>query len=157
MAIHTLRREQLIPRPLDEVFAFFADARNLEAITPAWLSFQIRTPQPIAMRPGAILDYRLRWHGFPIAWKTRIESWNAPHSFTDVQLRGPYRLWHHVHSFAAEAGGTRMVDRVSYELPLGPIGDLANAVLVHRDLERVFDFRAQAIAGLFPSHTGARR
>jgi ligand-binding SRPBCC domain-containing protein len=154
MAIHTLRREQFIPRPLAEVFAFFADARNLATITPAWLNFQILTAEPVAMRPGTRLDYRLKWHGLPIRWQTGIEEWNPPHGFTDVQLRGPYRLWHHTHTFVAEPEGTRMLDVVSYELPLGPIGDLARALTVRRDLERVFDYRSQAIKKLFPAGPG---
>jgi ligand-binding SRPBCC domain-containing protein len=157
MAIHTLRREQFIARPRDDVFGFFADASNLETITPAWLNFQIRTPRPIVMGAGVMLDYRLRWHGFPIAWKTRIEVWEAPLSFTDLQVRGPYRLWHHVHSFLAVPGGTRMTDLVTYELPLGPCGELAHALLVRRDLERVFDYRSRAIDSLFPGGTGIRR
>uniref|UniRef100_Q01V94 Cyclase/dehydrase n=1 Tax=Solibacter usitatus (strain Ellin6076) TaxID=234267 RepID=Q01V94_SOLUE len=148
MAIHTLHREQLIPLPLGEVFPFFADARNLETITPSWLNFQILTPQPIAMRVGVILDYRLRWHGLPIVWKTEIVEWKAPQSFTDLQIRGPYRLWRHVHTFAAEAGGTRVTDHVTYELPLGLLGELARVIMVRRDLERVFDFRANAIKAL---------
>ena len=151
MAIHTLRREQFIPRPLEEVFVFFADARNLGKITPAWLNFQILTPQPIAMRPGTLLDYRLRWHGLPIAWKTEIVAWNPPHGFTDVQLRGPYRSWRHVHTFRAEPEGTRMTDVVTYELPLGRLGELAHVLTVRRDLERVFDYRVQVIERLFPT------
>ena len=113
MSIHTLKREQIIPLPIEEVFAFFADAANLETITPAWLNFRILTPGPIALRAGARLDYRLKWHGLPIAWKTEIVAWKPPYGFTDVQLRGPYRLWHHVHSFFAESEGTRMIDLVS--------------------------------------------
>jgi ligand-binding SRPBCC domain-containing protein len=151
MAIHTLRREQFIPRPLEEVFAFFADARNLATITPAWLNFQILTPEPVAMRPGTRLDYRLKWHGLPIRWQTGIEEWNPPHRFTDVQLRGPYRLWHHAHTFVAERKGARMLDVVSYELPLGPFGDIAHTLTVRRDLERVFDYRSQVIDRLFPA------
>jgi ligand-binding SRPBCC domain-containing protein len=158
MSIHTLRREQVIPSPLEEVFSFFADSRNLETITPAWLSFRILNPQPIQMRAGTRLDYRLKWHGLPIAWKTEILAWNPPYSFTDVQMRGPYRLWHHVHSFSAEPRGTRMVDVVSYQLPLGAIGELAHATLVRGDLERVFDHRCRLIESLFsPPHSGARR
>jgi ligand-binding SRPBCC domain-containing protein len=151
MAIHTLRREQFIPRPLEEVFAFFADARNLAVITPEWLNFQILTPEPVAMRPGTRLDYRLKWHGLPIRWQTGIEEWNPPHGFTDVQLRGPYRRWHHAHTFVTEPKGARMLDVVRYELPLGPFGDLAHAITVRRDLERVFDYRSQAIERLFPT------
>ena len=155
MAVHTLRREQLVERPLEEVFEFFSDARNLEAITPQWLNFQILTPGPIEIHAGTLLDYRLRWHGLPIQWRTEIEAWNPPYGFTDVQLKGPYKLWHHTHSFAAEAGGTRMVDVVRYELPLGVLGEIAHVVNVRRELEQVFDYRVKVIGERFAP--GVRR
>ena len=149
MAIYTLRREQLVPRPLEEVFGFFSDARNLQKITPPWLNFQILTAEPIDIQPGTLLDYRLKWHGFGIRWRTRIVTWNPPHAFTDEQIRGPYRLWNHTHTFTTEAGGTRMVDAVNYQLPLGILGAIAHRLAVRRDLERVFDYRRRAIACLF--------
>ena len=149
MAIYTLRREQVVPRPVEEVFAFFSDARNLQTITPHWLSFQVLTAGPIDISPGTLLDYRLKWHGLGIQWRTRIETWNPPRTFTDVQIRGPYRSWHHTHTFAVEVGGTRMVDVVNYELPLGVLGAIAHKLGVRRDLERVFDYRRQVIASLF--------
>jgi ligand-binding SRPBCC domain-containing protein len=151
MSTYTLRREQLVPRPLEEVFDFFSDARNLQRITPPWLNFQVLTAGPIDIRPGTLLDYRLKWHGLSIGWRTEIETWKPPHILTDVQIRGPYKLWHHTHTFTAEAGGTRMRDEVNYRLPLGFLGALAHKVGVRRDLERVFDFRQQAIASLFGS------
>ncbi|MEO8594649.1 MAG: SRPBCC family protein [Candidatus Solibacter sp.] len=151
MSIYTLRREQWIARPLEEVFDFFSDAANLQLITPAWLSFQILTRPPIEMKTGTLLDYRLKWHGFPIAWRTKIVTWNPPRGFTDIQLRGPYRLWHHTHSFAAQEGGTRMVDLVNYELPLGFLGLVAHDLGVRRDLEGVFDYRARLIEERFPA------
>ena len=151
MAIYTLRREQLVPRPLEEVFGFFSDARNLQKITPPWLNFQILTAEPIDIQPGTLLDYRLKWHGLGIRWRTRIVTWNPPHAFTDEQIRGPYHLWHHTHTFTAEAGGTRMVDVVNYQLPLGILGAIAHRLAVRRDLECVFDYRRQAIACLFSS------
>jgi hypothetical protein len=157
MAVHTLRREQTIPRPIEQVFAFFADAGNLEKITPPWLNFYILTPSPIAMRAGTLLDYRLRWHVIPIRWQTGILTWNPPHDFSDEQLRGPYRLWRHLHTFLPDATGTRMIDLVTYELPLGPIGDLAHAMRVRRDLGRIFDYRARVIEDTFRSPTGVRR
>lgn len=129
---------------------FFSDAGNLQKITPHWLSFQIPTAGPIDIRPGTLLDYRLKWHGFPVKWRTEIVTWNPPRVFTDVQIRGPYRLWHHTHTFTAEAGGTRMADVVNYELPLGVLGAIAHRFGVRRDLEQVFDYRQQVIASLFP-------
>ncbi len=149
MAIYTLRREQVVARPLEEVFGFFSDARNLQKITPPWLNFQILTAEPIDIQPGTLLEYRLKWHGLGIRWRTRIVTWNPPHVFVDEQIRGPYRLWHHTHTFTAEGGGTRMVDEVNYELPLGILGAIAHRLAVRRDLERVFDYRQRVIASLF--------
>ena len=143
---HTLRREQHLPGAPKEVFPFFADAGNLEAVTPPWLGFEVVTPRPIAMRPGALIEYRLRLHRLPVSWLTRIEEWEPGVRFVDAQLTGPYKLWHHTHEFEpAPGGGTLMRDIVRYALPLGPLGTLAHAVLVRRDVQRIFDFRAQAI------------
>ena len=147
---HTLVREQRLPgRPAD-VFPFFADAGNLEAITPAWLGFRIVTPRPIEMRVGALIEYRLRLHGLPVAWLTRIEEWDADPArprFVDAQLNGPYKLWHHTHEFEPDgAGGTIMRDTVRYALPLGPLGEVARRLFVARDLEAIFAFRAQTVA-----------
>ena len=145
----TLEREQVLPAPPDEVFALFADARNLEAITPPWLHFRVVTAGEIEMRPGTLIEYRLRLHRIPIRWLTRIESWVPGRRFEDLQLRGPYRLWHHTHTFEACDGGTRVRDRVRYALRLGPLGRLAHAAIVRRDLERIFDFRRDAVAARF--------
>lgn len=144
---HTYRfeRTQLIPRPLAEVFPFFSDAGNLEAITPPSLHFHILTPRPIPMRAGTLIDYRIRICGVPMAWRTRIDSFEPPHRFSDSQIRGPYKLWLHTHTFEETPEGTRMTDRVEYQLRLGPIGWMANAIFVRRQLEYIFDFRRQAI------------
>lgn len=146
MTVHVLERSQhLLGRP-DEVFGFFADAWNLEAITPPWLRFRVVTPRPLEMRAGAHIAYRLRLHGMPIRWLTRIEVWEPPLRFVDVQVRGPYRLWHHTHSFEPDGDGTLIRDRVRYALPLGPLGELAHAAIVCRDLRRIFAFRHAAVA-----------
>lgn len=146
---YILRYEQWFPRPVSQVFDFFADARNLETITPPWLAFQIATPGSIPMRAGATITYRLRWHGVPIRWVTEIECWEPPFGFVDVQRQGPYALWHHTHAFEEHNGGTRMTDRVRYRLPLGLIGGVFHRLLVRRDLERIFDYRAQRVNELF--------
>jgi ligand-binding SRPBCC domain-containing protein len=146
---HTLRREQQIPRPIDEVFAFFSDARNLEDITPPWLGFRTLTPGPIHLAAGTQIRYRLRVRGLPVSWTTEIRRWNPPSRFVDVQLRGPYQLWHHTHRFEPCDGGTRMIDTVRYRLPLGPIGRLVNALMVRRDVERIFAYRNRRIAETF--------
>ena len=142
-----LRREQRLPGTPDEVFPFFADAHNLEAITPPWLGFRVLTPQPIEMRPGALIEYRLALHGLPLSWLTRIEEWVPGERFVDAQLAGPYALWHHTHEFAPDpGGGTLMRDTVRYALPYGPFGEIARRLFVARDLEAIFDHRTQAVA-----------
>ena len=144
---HTLRREQVLPGPPEDVFPFFADAGNLEAITPPELSFDIVTPRPIDMHVGTLIEYRLRLHGLPISWLTRIEVWEPGVRFVDQQLRGPYALWHHTHEFERTADGdTRMRDTVRYAIPFGPFGELAHLLFVRRDLDRIFDFRTEEVA-----------
>ncbi len=146
---HTLRREQWIPRPLDEVFSFFCDARNLEELTPPWLGFRILTAGPISLAAGATIRYRLAWHGLPVTWTTQIRRWDPPFRFIDAQLRGPYQLWHHTHRFEAHAGGTRMTDVVRYRLRFGVIGRAVHALKVRRDVERIFDYRSERIGERF--------
>jgi ligand-binding SRPBCC domain-containing protein len=142
-----LERSTWLPRPVDDTFAFFADASNLERITPPELRFRIVTPWPIEMRRGTLIEYRLALFGLPFSWRTEIGEWMPPHRFVDRQLAGPYRRWIHTHEFAAERGGTRMRDRVDYTLPLAPLG-LVALPLVRRQLERIFDFREQTIQRL---------
>jgi ligand-binding SRPBCC domain-containing protein len=143
---HVLRREQLLPGAPSDVFEFYADAGNLERITPAWLAFRVVTAQPIEMRPGALIEYRLKLHRVPVRWLTRIEEWQPGERFVDVQVEGPYRLWHHTHTFEARDGGTIVRDEVRYALPLGPLGELAHHLFVRRDLERIFDFRHASVS-----------
>jgi len=142
---------QWLPRPVEEVFAFFSEARNLETLTPPWLRFEVLTPAPISMQAGTMIDYRIRVHGLPIRWRTEIVEWNPPHRFVDVQLHGPYTLWHHTHTFAAHSGGTQCRDQVRYR-PRG--GTLMNWLFVHRDVNHIFAFRRQQLARLFHSKLG---
>jgi ligand-binding SRPBCC domain-containing protein len=144
-----LHREQWISRPIEEVFAFFADAKNLEAITPPWLDFRILSPEPITTRAGARIAYRLRWRRLPLRWVTEIAEWAPPFRFVDVQRRGPYALWHHTHGFETQEGGTRMRDHVRYALPLGPLGLLMHRLAVRRDVEAIFAYRASRVNDIF--------
>jgi ligand-binding SRPBCC domain-containing protein len=146
---HTLRREQWIPRPINEVFTFFADTRNLEEITPPWLNFKILSVDSTRMKSGTGLLYHIRWHGIPIRWYTKIRKWDEPHRFIDVQMSGPYKLWHHTHSFESHGNQTRMIDVVRYALPLGIIGNLLHSIKVGRDVHRIFDYRRERIHELF--------
>ncbi len=143
---YTLTREQLLQGTPDEVFPFFAEARNLERITPPWLNFHV-VSMAGELRQGALIEYRLRLHRVPIRWLTQIEEWAPGERFVDVQLRGPYALWHHTHEFEpAGDGHTRMRDTIRYALPLGPLGSLAHKLFVKRDLERIFMFRSSVVA-----------
>jgi ligand-binding SRPBCC domain-containing protein len=144
MRVYTLGRSQVLPAAPEEVFPFFADARNLEAITPPFLRFEVVTPDPIEMRAGTLIQYRLRLHGVPVNWLTAIQSWEPPHRFVDVQVRGPYALWHHTHLLEPHPEGTLMRDVVRYALPFGLLGRLAHSLFVRRDVERIFDYRAAA-------------
>lgn len=148
MRVHQLVREQRIPEPLSRVFAFFADAANLERITPPELRFRIDTPLPVPMGVGTLIDYRLVLFGVPFRWRTRISQWEPGVGFVDEQLEGPYRLWVHRHDFAERDGATQMVDRLDYALPLPPLGEAA-LPLVRRQLDRIFDFRAAAVGSIF--------
>ncbi len=149
MRIRTLHREQWIARPLAEVFSFFCDARNLDHITPPWLHFRTLRQTGHEMGAGTLIRYRLVWHGMPVDWTSRIEEWRPPFRFVDLQMKGPYRLWHHTHSFETLDGGTLMSDRVRYAVPFGVLGDFCAGWLVESDVERIFDYRARAIAAIF--------
>lgn len=147
--VYELRREQWVPRPRREIFAFFANAMNLELLTPNWLRFSVLTPEPIPMRPGTTILYKLHWHGIPLRWTTEITRWEPEHRFEDIQRSGPYRLWHHTHSFEEVNRGTLMTDHVRYSLPLGPFGQIAHTLTVRRNVEAIFDYRHRQIEAMF--------
>jgi ligand-binding SRPBCC domain-containing protein len=149
MKVHLLERSQRVEIPIQRAFELYADSANLEPMTPPWLHFRLTSPGPVRMEPGALLDYTLRLHGVPIRWTTRIETWNPPTGFVDTQAKGPYSLWEHTHAFEEDPGGATLIhDRVRYAIPLGPIGSIAHRLFVRRDLERIFDYRAEALAQL---------
>jgi ligand-binding SRPBCC domain-containing protein len=134
--------ELVLPVPLDRVFSFFADARNLEKLTPPWLRFEVLTEGPITMAPGTLIDYRIHWRGIPLRWRTEIEVWEPPHRFVDRQIRGPYRLWRHEHLFIDRGNGTSIIDRVEYA-PIG--GAIAQRLVVARDVKRIFAYRHEVL------------
>ena len=138
----------LVASDLDRTWAFFSDAENLPRITPPAMGFRIETPMPIEMRTDVVLDYTIRWMGLPIRWRTRIIDWSPMQQFIDLQLRGPYTLWHHQHCFVASGTKTECTDRVIYKLPGGPIGSIAHALLVRRQLIDTFRYRRAAISRL---------
>jgi ligand-binding SRPBCC domain-containing protein len=146
--VRELSRAQLIERPLSQVFDFFSDAQNLEALTPPFLRFRIVTPTPIAMHAGARIDYALSLFALPVRWRSVITDWEPNRRFVDLQESGPYALWRHVHEFEERGAATFMRDTVTYALPFGPLGDVAHAVLVRRMLGRIFDFRRAAVERL---------
>jgi ligand-binding SRPBCC domain-containing protein len=153
MRTAVLERTQLIPAPIEAVFAPFAEAANLQAITPPWLHFRISSALPIEMKTGARIVYWLRLHGIPVRWRTRIVAWDPPHRFVDVQTSGPFTLWCHTHTFEEVAGGTLARDRVEYRIGFGVFGRLAHRLLVRHDLDRIFAYRQEAILDLIESPT----
>lgn len=146
MRVHALSRTHELEGTPDDVFPFFADAFNLESITPPLLDFSLLTPAPIDLGPGTVIQYAMRLHGVPVNWVSAIQNWDPPHGFVDTQIRGPFRFWHHTHRFSTLPGNrTLMTDEVRYALPFQPLGELA-LPLVRRDLRMIFDYRAQVIA-----------
>lgn len=145
--IHIFERSQRVALPIAEAFAFYGDAHNLERITPPLLGFEVRTPGPIEMGVGTLIEYRLRLHRVPVRWRTRIEAWEPPRRFVDAQVKGPYALWEHTHTFEEDGPGATIIrDQVRYSIPFGVLGKLADRLLVQRDLKQIFDYRRDAVA-----------
>ena len=150
LVTYQLHRREVIPATLDQVFTFFKDPRNLEALTPPWLAFRILRSTDAEVKVGMRIRYRLRLHGIPVQWESRITEYVEGSHFADEQVSGPYRSWYHRHEFRTIAGGVEMTDRVDYTMPFGPIGRLAHAVAVRRQLRLIFDFRTRMIMQRFP-------
>ncbi len=141
-----LRTEQVLPQPIEPVFNFFADAANLESITPPWLNFRITSEQPIEIKKGAIIDYRLRLRVIPIRWRTLISEWQPNERFVDEALKSPYKLWRHLHEFEPCDGGTLAKDTVEYQVPFGRI---VERLFVRNELRKIFDYRYQQLEKIF--------
>ena len=146
MDTHEFKDAIWLPRPIKDVFAFFADPANLDSITPPWLSFRMVTPAPVEVQVGTMLDYRLRIRGFPVRWRSKITAWEPPRRFVDEQIRGPYRLWIHEHNFELRNGGTLLCDHVRYAVPF----DWAlHKLVVRHDVERIFAYRTDCLRPRF--------
>lgn len=146
---YVLRSSLWVPAPLEKVFPFFTDAHNLEDLTPPFLRFRVLTPDPIDIREGALIDYRIGLHGIPMRWRTLISRWEPPHAFVDEQLQGPYTRWHHTHTFEAKDGGTLLGDRVEM-IPKGwVLAPLVQKLFVARDVQRIFAYRLQRMTAHF--------
>ena len=143
-----IERSQLVPLSVEDSFAFFADAHNLEALTPPWLRFRILTPRPIPMRNGTTIEYALTLHRLPVRWRTEIVEWRPGRRFVDAQVKGPFRLWQHTHAFEERHDGTLIRDTVLYRMPYRALGAIAHRILIARDLERIFDYRRDAVERL---------
>lgn len=143
--VERLQRDLIVPASLSETFAFFADAANLERITPPWLHFSILTPMPVQMRSGLEIAYRIRLYGLPIPWRSRIDEWQPDGCFVDRQIVGPYRWWQHEHRFESVPGGTRVLDHVDY----APRAGWVSRAVVRRDLGRIFEYRHEALRRTF--------
>ena len=144
---YRLVARQFLPYDREQVFGFFSDAYQLQTLTPTWLHFVVMTPPPIVLRAGALIDYRLRLRGIPLKWQSRISAWEPPVRFTDEQMRGPYRRWHHEHCFDEVAGGTLCHDVVDYEVYCGRV---IEPLAVRGDLRTIFNFRMAKLRELFP-------
>ena len=143
---YCLTTRLLVAEPRAQVFDFFADAFQLETITPPWLNFSVRTPRPIEMEAGTMIDYQLRLHSVPVRWRSQISEWQRPFRFVDEQVKGPYRYWRHLHMFDESDGGTIVSDVVQYAVPLGFI---LHPLLVRGDLTKIFQYRRKMLSHLF--------
>lgn len=141
--------EQVICRDIEEVFAFFSDAKNLERLTPPWLSFRIVNVSSPTVEKDTVIEYKLKIHRVPVRWKTLILEWQPQKRFVDFQLSGPYSLWHHTHVFEKCAEGTLMKDEIIYRIPFGILGRLLLGEFIRRDIETIFDYRRKVIKEFF--------
>ena len=152
MKLYTLESNQFINKPIEEVFQFFSKPENLSVITPAKLGFKILSPTPIKMEVGRLIDYNIYLMGIPIHWRTLITDYEPPNMFVDQQIKGPYAMWHHTHTFHKVKGGVEIKDRVVYSIPFGFLGRLLNYLWIKRDLNNIFLHRKKVIDKLFENN-----
>lgn len=152
MKLYTLESNQFINKPIEEVFQFFSKPENLSVITPAKLGFKILSPNPIKMGVGRLIDYNIYLMGIPIHWRTLITDYEPPNMFVDQQIKGPYAMWHHTHTFHKVKGGVEIKDRVVYSIPFGFLGRLLNYLWIKRDLNNIFLHRKKVIDKLFENN-----
>ena len=145
MKVYTLKFEQKINKPIEEVFSFFSKPENLALITPPKLNFKILTPTPIEMKEGQLIDYTIKLYGFEVRWRTLITEYEYPKKFIDQQIKGPYSMWHHVHTFYDHGDCVHMIDKIDYSVSFGLIGSLVNKLLIKKDLIKIFDYRKNII------------
>ena len=148
MRVREFKRTTWLPRPVGEIFPFFADAANLEMLTPPWLNFRVLSPRPIQIRLGSLIDYRIYVHGIRFRWQSEITAWEPPYRFVDEQRRGPYRFWRHEHKFMERDGGSAILDTGLYAVPFD---FLIHRLFVRSDIGRIFDFRERKMRELFPA------
>lgn len=155
--MYSIERSQVIPAPRKTAFRYFEDPHNLSKITPPWLGFEVLKVDGLPLRAGTRVEYRIRWLGLPVRWRTLITEYEQGRRFVDVQAGGPYRHWRHEHLFEDAGAGTLIRDRVEYELPFGSLGKLVHRLLVARQLRRIFDYREEKIRDAFPAGAGGAR
>jgi ligand-binding SRPBCC domain-containing protein len=147
--LNRLERSVTVKASLEDAFRFFADPRNLPQITPDWVHFQVVSLEAAPLRAGTTNEYRIRWLGVPLRWRSIIPEFENPRRFVDEQVSGPYRYWRHEHTFTVVDGGTDVRDIVDYALPFGPLGSAIHALIVRRQLNEIFDHRERALGSIF--------
>lgn len=152
MKVYHLRKEKLVPAPLEKVWQFFSDPGNLKLLTPPYMNFRIENyPDTDIIFEDMIIEYKVSpVLGIPVKWVTRIESVSINNSFKDIQIEGPFALWEHTHTFEERENNTFMTDHLKYAPPFGILGQLANSLFLRKQLQDIFTFREEVIGNIFP-------
>lgn len=150
MKIFEFSSQLTVPRPIDEVFEFFSNPANLTILSPPWLKFEMQSEHEAKMLAGIEFDYKLKVRGIPLKWRSRITEWDPPNRFADEQIKGPYNLWVHTHSFEEQDRNTVVRDHIQYSVPGGSI---INSLFVRRDVEKIFKYRGDKLTEIFGEDT----